>query len=521
MKKKLVMFMVVAAMTTAMLAGCGSGNTTADGSTADTTGSTTDTAEAATDTTTQQDGDTTTNFDEEPYVCKIVCVGDATSEACDQVAEEASKITMEKYNIKIELVRLGYGTFADEVNLMLSSGEKLDLMPNFTFTTITAANTGQILDITDLLPEYGKDILDIVPESDWRCVTFNGRIYAVPCNKEKAQGFGIAMRTDMLEATDYDLSTIKTEADLEGLFAAIKEAYPDTYPLVSDNGEMGYHMIARDDLGGDYGVLMDDTNVTTAEIVDYFETPEYAEMVQRHYDWSQKGYIIPDAANTTENAYDLIAAGKGFAYFTNTKPGIEAEWSRKVGQDMTVLELVEPFKSTSGVSNQWYIVHQSEQPEKAMQVLNEIYSNPDLSNLLVNGIEGVHYVKDEANGVLTYPEGVDASNTTYSSVAWVWPNELNTIPWEADGADIWKETEEFNNSAKDSLCLGFVWDNSKVLNEITACNNVKAKYENALNTGGLDPATALPKMIQELKDAGVDTIIAEKQAQVDAWMASK
>lgn len=521
MKKKLVMFMVVAAMTTAMLTGCGSGNTTADGSTADTTGSTTDTAEAATDTTTQQDGDTTTNFDEEPYVCKIVCVGDATSEACDQVAEEASKITMEKYNIKIELVRLGYGTFADEVNLMLSSGEKLDLMPNFTFTTITAANTGQILDITDLLPEYGKDILDIVPESDWRCVTFNGRIYAVPCNKEKAQGFGIAMRTDMLEATDYDLSTIKTEADLEGLFAAIKEAYPDTYPLVSDNGEMGYHMIARDDLGGDYGVLMDDTNVTTAEIVDYFETPEYAEMVQHHYDWSQKGYIIPDAANTTENAYDLIAAGKGFAYFTNTKPGIEAEWSRKVGQDMTVLELVEPFKSTSGVSNQWYIVHQSEQPEKAMQVLNEIYSNPDLSNLLVNGIEGVHYVKDEANGVLTYPEGVDASNTTYSSVAWVWPNELNTIPWEADGADIWKETEEFNNSAKDSLCLGFVWDNSKVLNEITACNNVKAKYENALNTGGLDPATALPKMIQELKDAGVDTIIAEKQAQVDAWMASK
>ena len=95
MKKKLAMFMV-AAMTTAMLAGCGSGNTTSDsaGSTADTTGT-------AADTTTEQAEGTTTNFDEEPYVCKIVCVGDSTSEACDQVAEEASKITMEKYNIKI------------------------------------------------------------------------------------------------------------------------------------------------------------------------------------------------------------------------------------------------------------------------------------------------------------------------------------------------------------------------------------------------------------------------------------
>ena len=145
--------------------------------------------------------------------------------------------------------------------------------------------------------------------------------------------------------------------------------------------------------------------------------------------------------------------------------------------------------------------------------------NPELSNLLINGLEGTHYVKNEANGVLTYPEGVDASNTTYSSVAWVWPNELITIPWEADGADIWEQTDAFNQSAKDSYCLGFVWDNSKVLNEITACNNVTAKYANALMCGSLDPDTALPKMIQELKEAGVDAIIQEKQAQVDKWVA--
>ena len=80
-----------------------------------------------------------------------------------------------------------------------------------------------------------------------------------------------------------------------------------------------------------------------------------------------------------------------------------------------------------------------------MQVLNEIYSNPDLSNILINGIEGENFLIDSERGVLTYPEGVDASNTTYSSVAWVWPNELITIPWEVDGADIWKQTEEFRS----------------------------------------------------------------------------
>ncbi|MBQ8640184.1 MAG: ABC transporter substrate-binding protein [Lachnospiraceae bacterium] len=458
--------------------------------------------------------------DEEPYVCKIVCVGDATTEACDAVAEAASEILLEKYNIEIELVRLGYGTFYNEVNLMLSSGEKLDLIPNFAFNTMTAVNTGQILELDDLLDEYGQGIKEIVSEGEWNCVTFDGSIFAVPNNKEKAQGFGIAMRKDMLDAVDFDLDTIETEEDLEALYAAIKEEFPDVYPLASDQGQMGYHMIERDDLGGDYGVIINPSTAEEAVVVNYYETEEYQEMVKRHYDWAQKGYILPDATNHTEDAGTLIGAGKCFAYYTNTKPGIESEWERKTGVEMVVKEIVSPFQTTSGVSNQWYIAYQSEDPAKAMQVLNEIYTNPDLSNLLINGIEGEHYVKND-DGTISYPEGVDSANTTYSSVAWVWPNELITTPWSADGADVWELTDEFNKSANESIALGFTWDNANVLNEITACNNVKAKYENALNCGMIDPEEALPKMIEELKSAGLEAIIEEKQAQLDDWMAGK
>ena len=31
--------------------------------------------------------------------------------------------------------------------------------------------------------------------------------------------------------------------------------------------------------------------------------------------------IMPDAATNTQNAYELMAAGKGFSYFCNTKTG--------------------------------------------------------------------------------------------------------------------------------------------------------------------------------------------------------
>ena len=140
----------------------------------------------------QTDADEGATDGEDPYVCKIVCVGDATTEACEAVAEAASEITMEKFGTRIELVRFGYGTFVEEVNLMLSSGEKLDLYPSFGYNTMTAANTGQILDLTDLLEEYGQGIRSQVTEGEWSCVTFDGKIYSVPNNKEKAQGFGMA-----------------------------------------------------------------------------------------------------------------------------------------------------------------------------------------------------------------------------------------------------------------------------------------------------------------------------------------
>ena len=309
-------------------------------------------------------------FAEEPYTVKIVCVGDATTEACEEVSKAVSEITMEKYGVNVELVRLSYGSFQQEVNLMLASGEKLDLFPNFSFTTMSASATGQIIPLDDLLAEYGQDILDVVPEEDWGVETFGGQIYAVPNGKEHAEGFGFVCRTDMLEALDYDIDSIKTDDDVEGLLAAVKEKYPDVYPLVSDNGQMSYYMGHKDDLGGDFGVLVDciEENYT---IENWYESDEFYKLAERRYNWAQAGYIMPDAETNTQNAYDLIGAGKAFGYYGNTKPGIENEWARKAGVEMTMIEITSPYRTSSTGMNCWFIAHNSEQPDKAMMVLGE------------------------------------------------------------------------------------------------------------------------------------------------------
>ena len=208
--------------------------------------------------------------------------------------------------------------------------------------------------------------------------------------------------------------------------------------------------------------------------------------------------------------------------FTNTKPGIENELEKKTTKEMLVFTLTPVYTTTTRLDILWYVAHNSEKPERAVQVLNELYTNPELENICINGIEGKHFeLKDEEKGIVGYPEGVDGTNTGYPSYPWAWPNEMISYIWDGDPEDLWTATDEWNKSAVISPAMGFSWNNSSVLNQVTACTNVKSKYENALVTGSIDPDEAIPQFLQELEDAGVNDIIAEKQRQLDEYLANK
>ncbi|MEK3714336.1 ABC transporter substrate-binding protein [Paenibacillus sp. FSL R7-0333] len=458
---------------------------------------------------------------QEPYVVKIIMVDDADDEAVKAVAAEASKITEAKFNTTIELVRYGFSSFNQQRNLMLSSGEKFDLMPSLGLTVPNASNSGQVVALNDLLKEYGKDMLEQIPQSDWDSTSVDGQIYAVRNNKELASGYGYAIPTEYLEALGTDPSSIKTEEDYEGLLKAAKAKFPNMYPLVSDAGTMGYYISYKDDLGGDPGVLEDSTKDSTT-VVNWYTSDTYKDIVARRYQWQQEGLLLPNGSTNSESAVSLIKAGKAFSSITNTKPGVEAEIERSTGKPMTVIELVSPYSTTNNINNLWYVPHNSEKPERAVQVLNEMYTNPELANILIYGVEGKNYVvKDEAKGLIDYPEGMDAGNKTYNVDPWAWPNELISHVWASDSPTVWEDTLKFNEEAIKSVAKGFVWNNTKVLPEIAAVNNVLSKFVNALDCGDLNPEEVLPRFEKELKSAGIDTIIAEKQAQLDAWLAQK
>lgn len=151
-----------------------------------------------------------------------------------------------------------------------------------------------------------------------------------------------------------------------------------------------------------------------------------------------------------------------------------------------------------------------------MQLMNLLYTDKDIVNLLDNGIEGKHYVKN-ADGTIKAPEGV--TDTGYLFNQWEIGNNALASVWEGTPTDIWDQIKKFNDSAIFSKALGFSFDASPVKTEVAAATNVLNQYKVGLESGSLDPAL-LSEFNSKLKAAGLDKIIAEKQKQLDAWAAA-
>jgi len=72
-----------------------------------------------------------------------------------------------------------------------------------------------------------------------------------------------------------------------------------------------------------------------------------------------------------------------------------------------------------------------------------------------------------------------------------------------------------------SCTAGFFFDETKVAAEIAAIDAVYEEYQRLMDHGFYDPAEYLPIFQERLASAGIDKVVAECQAQYDAWLASK
>lgn len=455
------------------------------------------------------------------YTLKIMTFGDADSATLEEISERLSEYTESELNCDVEITRVGFASYVTQLNLMLSSGDEFDLFVPMS-APMDYISAGQIQPLTELLPTYAPQTWASLEERDWVTQTIGGEIYGMPVNSERGSTLGFGMRKDICDELGIDYENFSSFDDLHDALVKVKEAHPELYPLVSNAGNMFGSEIAnvgQDSCGDTYNLaVLEDPFDENGKVVSWVGTDQFREVCERMYQWANEGLIMPDASTNSDTVNTLVAAGKGFGYFQHMKPGWETEQSAINGTETVAWRYGTPTYIGGQVA--WFVPTASGDPERAVAFFDMMYNNPEVANLVINGIEGENYVlKEGEEGIITYPEGVDASNTTYTRLAWSWPNQQIGYFWEDEDTTLWDQYEEFNQTAKTPVTFGFTFDTSKVMNEITACTNVSAKYVPALLCGTLDPDETIPVLIEEMKKAGIERIIEEKQSQFDAWRA--
>jgi putative aldouronate transport system substrate-binding protein len=466
-------------------------------------------------------GTKTSSSTSSPYICKMIYMNVGTEpKDLKKVEDEINKITVKKINVKVSFVSVSVSTLTQQMSLMISSGEQLDLAPYLPAINTNAIAQGQFIDMSSLIDKYGSGIKKSLDNDFLKCGMVNGKLYSVATVRDLAQTCSVFMRKDLVQKYNINLDNIKTLNDLSDVFKKVKAGETNMTMMVPQDksSPIAESYVDWDNLGDNFGVIMDKGQ--SLNVVNLYETSEYKSLVNLMRQWYQAGYISKNCTSTSDNVREIISAGRGFAMMGKSKPGNLQQTSNQCGREMVEKELVNSFATTTTVNNtSWGITVNSKDSGKAMQVLNLMYSDPDVINLLDWGIKGEHYIKvSGSNNVITYPEGVTATNSGYNpNTGWLFGNEELSYIWKGDDPQLWSKMNKFNSSALKSKAMGFVPDETALKTQVSAVTNVYNQYAASLGDGATDPSVGIPKFVSMLKAAGIDQIIKAKQEQLNKW----
>lgn len=453
----------------------------------------------------------------------------------DRVEEHLNEITQEKINATVDFQWMDAGQYLTTVPMMLQADEQIDLIM---FTPIPAASyqsfmgQNQLIDITDILPVYAPDVCELMGDY-LKATSKGGSIYGVGNLYSLKSQLSIDMRRDILEEAGL-LEEAESMANWQDVKELLKKASESSgmNALVSlddlaDVVTMAPFVIGNGDLAdtewldscGDtyYFTYIDPAD---DKVKCYFENEKWLEGMKFARELYNEGLIFKDALTSPDTGVTLIRSGVGFAQISPTDIGAEAMFKNSTGYDDFRTVLTSSKASTATFQKFGFGVPiTAVYPERAMRLLNLMWTDQEFMDTLAWGIEGVDWVRTE-DGMADYPEGTDSS-TVYHLQDFMLGNTNQVIPWTGDDPDIRQHTIESNESTEMSKYLGFSVDSVPVTEKISACKFVFDQYCPPLNCGtaGDDVDALAAEFVEAMYGAGLQDIIDEYQAQLDAWLA--
>lgn len=465
----------------------------------------------------------------EPVELVWYAIGAAPSDG-EMVMTEFNKVLSEKYNTTIKLNYTGWDDWENKYNLLLTSGEKIDLVYVNATLYNRYAPAGAFMDITEMFPELMPTTSTFFDDAAKAEFSIDGKIYAVPLSMHGYIPYGVFYRKDLAEK--YGCEAISDFATFEAYMDAIVANEPDMIPY-NGNPEDAFRYMFKatygfENIAGSTSSIIvmgdiDDTN----SVVAYPFTDEYVEWAKKMKDYADRGYWSSNCLSATLGTWDNIQVGTS---------AISVENPEGVASLVTTISALNPdfdfdywsFTTLTGYSvpnpvlQDGFAVPQSAQnAERSLRILEAIKTDSDLYDLYMYGIEGYHYDLTTEGRLVTPSASQDASVVTgYDPAGAGWGMRVedlvrsNVTQWSG----LEPLMEQIRSISVPNRYGAISLEYADVQAELAAVNQVVQQYGTPINVGLVDDVdAAIAEYRQKLTDAGIEKLVEYVQATVTAY----
>lgn len=528
MKKRMVSVLLAGAMAATLFAGCGndggSGENGKSGSASGTEAASTADGYAA-----------EIDMDEDPYTVAIQLVvlpGVDYSSFEGEMETALNEITEPAINCDVDVQFVSIAEVANTTSLAVAGDEKVDLLHVATVSPLSSmVGSDLLLDMNEdnLIQNRGKGLTELFGDL-MECGDVNGQQLAVPAKTYNAAAKGVAFNKTILDALGISVPETGTMDDVEAVLYEFAEKaagteYEDVMPMFIGKGETNflYWFNGYNGFGTEcsYGAVIDETS-DKLTVENLYATDLFRDYALRMYKWRQDGIIQKNSTDET-SAQDYNNAQSLLTSVGDITPQLNANYdsqAKAAGFEWTRMTLVD-YQITNSVATEymWGIAANSRRPDKAMDFLNLMYTDADVANILLYGVEGTNY--DFADGSTT----VINTNGSYIS-SFVQAGDQDSVLIQAPNDDTyvdqWKTAMD---AATESKLLGYMFDDSAFQTEASVIHSVILQYLPTLQNGlcGSEEATGayIDEFVAALENAGINDVIAANQEQLDAFLAAK
>lgn len=467
---------------------------------------------------------------EDPIVIDWYMMMPTTSmqtEDIEMVEKAANEIIYPQTGCMLDFHFYDRATYTEKMRVMLTTGEKVDIV----FLSGSGSfGSKAYLDISGMLEEYAPDILEKVDDIAWQAVTVDGAIRAIPGQNSWSRTWGWALKKDLVEKYNFDYQNVHSLEDLEPFLEAVKNGESGITPILMTKTGMLSAPGQQTWCNQIAGCIVYDTNAGkfVRQLVDNEETISRYKLMWK---WYQKGYIAKDALAL--DSYQSEAKTGKYAVLNNVgsydATGVKSTnyYGFETVEIFTGLTKNIDASGVAVVSNA--IASTCPHPEKALEVLNLVWKDPNLSNLLAYGIEGVHYVVNEERSAEIGSRSIipdSGSDITYM-VAHNWLGPL-WDQWDStwNSLEALEELKGINEMVKAQgtlpECFGFTFDSKGYETQVASVAAVMSASKIVLETGSSPDVDAYLKEVnQRLTKAGIDILLEEVNRQYEEWLKTK